>query len=129
MIKFEEELGHCMVVDELNLYGSTQRGWRLVAIVQEETPTLVPVVNGAEFVRTEGHNTRVTKYVVSLSKDETIKGLAEKLEAADTKSSEQQKIIQKLQNDLADLPHRFQEQVKNSTWISPRRSRLPKMPS
>ena len=115
MITVPEGLGPCEVVDESNLQMRTMTGWRLVAIVQEQTTdpftdTSPDPTTG--MCATRYYPSTTTRYVIAQEPDEALAELQAKLNKADGEQYEAQEKARKLEADTKRVEQECERQVR-----------------
>jgi predicted RNase H-like nuclease (RuvC/YqgF family) len=117
MITVPEGLGPCKVVDQDTLQHMTQNGWRLVAVVQEQTTEPVsdntpnPQTGVMEYI-TRYHPSTTTRFLVTQSPNEAMAELQAKLDQAENERYEAQEKARKLEDNVTRVERECEEQIR-----------------
>jgi len=107
VIQFDEkaDLGHCQMVDEVNLSYHTQNGWRLLAVVQDTFSTPMPLTipayndhNGTwhpERTTTEYVPATSTRFLLTKTSDQTLQDLSRQLQSQEREILELRSALEK----------------------------------
>lgn len=117
MITVPEGLGPCQVVKEDMLHHLTQNGWRLVAVVQEQTTEPVsdnvpnPQTGIIEYV-TRYHPSTTTHFILTQDPNDAMAELQTKLDQAVNERYEAQEKARKLEDRVTQVERECEEQIR-----------------
>jgi len=117
MITVPEGLGPCEAIDESNLQFRTQNGWRLVAVIQEQTMTPVsdnvpnPQTGVLDYV-TKYYPETMTKYLITQDENEAMAHMRGELSTARSQRDEALQKSRELEDNVTRVERECEQQVR-----------------